>query len=68
MKSTDVRDDERCDPALKVVKALAGKPRGASAVRLPAASTAKVDFSGARSHPHPARATAALSTRRMLSQ
>ncbi|CAB3378984.1 Hypothetical predicted protein [Cloeon dipterum] len=60
MKSTDVRDDERCDPAFKVVKARAGKPRGASAARLPAASTAKVDFSGARSHPPPARATGEL--------
>ncbi|CAB3377293.1 Hypothetical predicted protein [Cloeon dipterum] len=68
INSTDVRDDERCDPAFKVVKARAGKPRGASAARLPAASTAKVDFSGARSHPPPARAKAALSTRRMLSQ
>ncbi|CAB3385205.1 Hypothetical predicted protein [Cloeon dipterum] len=60
MKSTDVRDDERFDPAFKVVKARAGKPRGASAARLPAASTAKVDFSGARSHPPPARATGEL--------
>ncbi|CAB3387409.1 Hypothetical predicted protein [Cloeon dipterum] len=60
MKSTDVRDDERCDPAFKVVKARAGKPRGASAARLLVASTAKVDFSGARSHPPPARATGEL--------
>ncbi|CAB3387732.1 Hypothetical predicted protein [Cloeon dipterum] len=43
-KSTAVRDDER----------------GASAARLPAASTAKVDFSGAHSHPPPARATGEL--------
>ncbi|CAB3387290.1 Hypothetical predicted protein [Cloeon dipterum] len=60
MKSTDVRDDERCDLAFIVVKARAGKPRGALAARLPVASTAKVDFSGARSHPHSARATGEL--------
>ncbi|CAB3388754.1 Hypothetical predicted protein [Cloeon dipterum] len=60
MKPTDVRDDERCDLACIVVKARAGKPRGALAARLPVASTAKVDFSGARSHPPSARATGEL--------